>query len=947
MEGLGAGASIIAVVDLSVKIVTLCSQYSAAVSGAREDISRVSAQVAGLRTTLEHAAQLIGVVEQQQPNNAAAAGGGHRHHLATSRDLLDQVQRCRAELQKLEAKLRPSGSRKVMGKFGLRALKWPFGQREVLDIVGSLERFQDNIMRGLQIDQTNMLIGINEGIQNLSVQARKEMPRLARHEPHFVVPFTRDPNFVRRPEIQNWVQEQYSSDAADRMALVGLGGLGKSQIAIEFAYKVHNPAQDDATGTRRSVFWVHGSTKARILQSFRGIAERLELPGRDDPDADLLHLVRDWLQRQNEVAPWLMILDNADNINTFYDESDQEPIASCLPKAGHGKILITSRNDVAAERLTGSYNAIKRISAMDSDGALQVFRNKLNPDLYSTDAAAELVIALDCIPLVVNQAAAYINRRAPRATVQSYLELFRESHQKRTRLLNNDTGDLRRDESASNSVVVTWEVTFQQIRKERSTAADLLVFMSFFHAQNIPEDLLATYAKTRRAAQRKTRDEDDSESGDDDDGTEAMLEDIETLRAYSMISMSNAHSSQAVSYDIHPLVQFCTQNRLSARGTLCQWKALSMQMIKERFPTDRGRRALAHCRALLPHVEVVLDGQLPVNDSDAVAAPDENTPLGTIYARSLASLLYSVGLHMLDTGDHVRAEKYMKRCLDLRSRVLGDDHDATINTKNKLATAYSSAGHADKAEELQLQVIAAQRGKVSDDSFESNRLMLSYQHNLADIFGQQGRWAEAESLYALVLEGEKRLHGADHEDIATMTGLASAIESQGRYDEAERLQVSLLALSCRLYGEDHPDTLTAMMNLAWTQARQRRYADAELLQADVLTRAIDLLGPDHPQTLAAKVTLSTTYYKQGRYAEAEPLESSAFEARKRLFGEDHPDTLVAMHNLARTKQVMGKRDEALALLQACLVLQRSRLGPSHSDTLTSASILAQWYPEAP
>ena len=476
--------------------------------------------------------------------------------------------------------------------------------------------------------------------------------------------------------------------------------------------------------------------------------------------------------------------------------------------------------------------------------------------------------------------------------------------------------------------------------------------MSFFHAQNIPEDLLATYAKTRRAAKRKNRERDDGESGDDsddddDDGTEAMLDDIETLRAYSMISISNAHSSQAVTYDMHPLVQFCTQSRLSARGALCQWKVLSMQMIKDIFPTDRGRQALAHCRALLPHVEVVLDEQHLVNGSDAVAAPDENTSLGTVYARSLASLLYSVGLHMLDTGDHVRAEKYMKKCLDLRSRVLGDDHDATINTKNKLATAYSSAGHADKAEELQLQVIAAQRGKVSDDSFESNRLMLSYQHNLADIFGQQGRWAEAESLYVQVLEGEKRLHGAGHEDIATMTGLASVIESQGRYDEAERLQVSLLALSRRLYGEDHPDTLTAMMNLAWTHARQGRYTDAELLQADVLARAIDLLGPDHPQTLAAKATLATTYYKQGRYAEAEPLESSAFEARKRLLGEDHPDTLVAMHNLARTKQVMGKRDEALTLLQACLALQRSRLGPSHSDTLTSASILAQWYPEGP
>jgi hypothetical protein len=107
----------------------------------------------------------------------------------------------------------------------------------------------------------------------------------------------------------------------------------------------------------------------RFEESYRSIADALALPHRHDPRANILALVRDWLERQ-QVSPWLLILDNADALDTFFAKNEgtdreHQPLASYLPKAGNGKILITSRNLNAAEKLTGSHRAILRISTME------------------------------------------------------------------------------------------------------------------------------------------------------------------------------------------------------------------------------------------------------------------------------------------------------------------------------------------------------------------------------------------------------------------------------------------------------------------------------------------------------------------------------------------------------------------------------------------------------
>ncbi|KAM6505253.1 hypothetical protein FSOLCH5_014486 [Fusarium solani] len=309
-----------------------------------------------------------------------------------------------------------------MRRFGLRALKWPFDSKEVSDIVSNLERYERTITLGLQIDQTTLLLDIRQRIEGVSLQPEEDVS-IAR-KPCFSLPFERDPDFVDRPDIMAWIKEQYTGPVG-RMALVGMGGFGKSQVAIQFAHHIRD------TSPQTSVFWVHASSKARFAEAYRSIADNLQLPRRNDPSVDVLGLVRDWLQRE-EAGPWLMVLDNVDDVNLFYPSSSagrdgavchpadenpaalsvQRPLAVFLPKCRNGIILVTSRSMDAAEKLTGSHKAVYGISAMNDAQALQLFCNKLQGDSDKT-ATADLLYALDYIPLAITQAAAYINRRAP------------------------------------------------------------------------------------------------------------------------------------------------------------------------------------------------------------------------------------------------------------------------------------------------------------------------------------------------------------------------------------------------------------------------------------------------------------------------------------------------------------------------------------------------------
>lgn len=294
-------SSVTVAADLSAKIIVLCSTFVIDVANARAEIERLKEQLKNLETTLRHANHLL-----EQPNSQL---------LSASRELNDPLQRCQAELQRLQDKLEPSTTQKAMRRFGLRAVKWPFNKGEVEVVIASLVGYREAITAILQIDQTKLLLDINERIENLSLQSVEDRSKDCK--PHFLIPFPRDPDFVDRPVLQEWLEEQYNTNPARRIALVGMGGFGKSQIVIEFAYRVHIASPET------SVFWVHGGSEAKFEESYRLLADTLTLPGRHDPNANVLALVSDWLQKA-EALPWLIILDNADEMETFFPSQERK-----------------------------------------------------------------------------------------------------------------------------------------------------------------------------------------------------------------------------------------------------------------------------------------------------------------------------------------------------------------------------------------------------------------------------------------------------------------------------------------------------------------------------------------------------------------------------------------------------------------------------------------------
>jgi hypothetical protein len=323
---------------------------------------------------------------------------------------------------------------------------------------------------------------------------------------------------------------------------------------------------------------VHASTRARFEEAYKDIADRLQLPERSDPETDVLRLVSNWLLDEAN-GQWVMVVDSADDPEAFCqrDEADvgtQTLLATYLPQSVNGAILVTSRSKDAAFRLVGGYNNMREVLAMTEGEGLQLLHNKLRHP-PAEDSALELLRELDHIPLAITQAAAYIGRRA-RMTVTRYVEELRKSSEKRELLLRWDAGDLRRDASASNSIVTTWMMSFDQIRKERRSAVELLSLMSFVTQQGIPESTLRRYRKHLVSAPgaRDEKEQEETES--------AFDEDLDTLQAYSLVSMT----ADTDTCEMHASVQFCTRVWLASLGNAEQWEKTFLMLVAKELPSE-------------------------------------------------------------------------------------------------------------------------------------------------------------------------------------------------------------------------------------------------------------------------------------------------------------------------------------------------------------------------
>ena len=708
------------------------------------------------------------------------------------------------------------------------------------------------------------------------------------------MPFTRNKNFVgRSSQLEQLTLKIRAEGQSHRIAIQGLGGVGKTEIALEVAYRIK-----DLPGY--TVFWVPASDSSAFEHAYLNIGQALEIPGINDKKANVKQLVRDELSRDTS-GKWLMVVDNADDINLFLkgDENGSIPLDEYLPQSSQGSTLFTTRSLAAAVELVGDQagDDVVSVEQMNRNDARSLLKSYLLRKHLVEDEEATVELLdnlLVCLPLAIAQAAAYMNKRD--MSISRYIALFKESEDSMISILSEGLQNRR---STKNPVSTTWLISFNQIKRDDPLAADYLSFMSCIGRQDIPVSILPP---------RQTIEKENA---------------LGTLKAYSFITLRTTLRDGSDSYDVHQLVHLATRNMLrtdTEKGDqLTTWSEKTLIQLAETFPKGTHENK-AKWTSYMPHARCIL------------ASPH----LPKRSEKHQWVLLFNVAWCLRSSGDYDAAATMARRDLELRETALGLQHPDTLSSVNNMAVVLDHQGKYEHAEQMSRRAL---NGRETVLGMEHPDTLTSASH-LALILWSQGSYDEAEKVNRRALEGRERLGSLLEDTLTSVNNLAGVLTSRARYREAEELNRRALDGRQRVLGPLHPDTLTSIEDLAWVLERQGNYDIAESLNRQAWEGRKQALGPQHPDTLTSMSKLALVLQSQGKYKAVEEMNRQVLQDRERVLGPQHPDTLTSVCNLAAVLYYQAKYEEAEKMYRRALKSVKATLGSRYPLKSRIASDLA-------
>ena len=695
--------------------------------------------------------------------------------------------------------------------------------------------------------------------------------------------------FTGRDRVLADLHERLTQDSAAALsqtqAISGLGGIGKTQTAVEYAYRYRREYG--------AVFWVRSETFTELTTGFVEIARRLDLPQKDAQDPnDTVAAVKRWLEQQSD---WLLIFDNADA---------PKLVKSFRPQAAHGHILLTSRAQVFGVVGIARPVALEKMEPQEAVDFLFKRTGCDSMNLAEQDAASQLAAELDYLPLALEQVGAYIQEE--QICVQDYLPNYRQLCLELLEQYEPVAGDY------SKSVATTWKLNFQQVEKVSPVSVDILRVSAFLSPEAIPYELLQQGANELGDAIAKAL-------ADQDENSLALNQLLTPLARYSLIR----RGPESKTYSIYRLVQEVVKANLDEESRYL-WAERMVRAVAQVFPDPEDYGNWEGCDRLLPHAQVAVQAVLDL-EFEAVGL-----------------LLIQTGTYLSERGRYSEAEPLLVKSLEMRQRLLGEEHSDIATSINNLALLYHDQGQYSNAEPLLVQALEMRQRLLGEEHPD----VATGLNNLAVLYDSQGRFNEAKPLYVKALEMRQRLLGEEHPDVATsLNNLAAFYKSQGRYSEAEPLYVQALELKKRLLGKKHPGVALSLNNLAFLYNAQGRYSEAEPLYVQALELKKRLLGEKHPDFALSLNNLAALYDNLGRHSEAEALYLQVLELRKQLLGEEHPDIATSLNNLAFLYQSQGRYREAEPLLIDAVSFLRKFLGNEHPQLAAGLNNLARCYRE--
>ncbi|KAL9057409.1 MAG: hypothetical protein Q9162_002354 [Coniocarpon cinnabarinum] len=690
------------------------------------------------------------------------------------------------------------------------------------------------------------------------------------------------------------------------LAITGLGGCGKTQLTLDYIERYKS--------MYNGIFWIDGSSAANALNSFREIADTLQLPRSNETvheaiwNGDVVRNVLRWL-KEAPFGRWLVIIDSADD--------SEWGIRNLIPAGTEGTVIITSQLKDANALFTKGSEILDVYTMNDEEAKTLLLQDIETPTLAIEErqASQEIVEILGNLPLAIDLARAVIaNSRYREWAVQGYLGDLKDRKDKIFKRT-----ELKGIMQYQKTLVDVWDISISAVQAHSPSAANLLKFLSFLDPHAIQDEM---WRLASHGLQELRKDDDCSLPH----WLEALLrhdglwcnslyeDDLRWLQTYSLV---RPLTGEWPGVSMHGLVQWRGQAEISrdeykiwTTWVLLFQAAISLKLLEELF--EFRRCMVVHLRSLQ---------QLLFTST----MKEYNWIFGRLYA---------------DEGWWEEAETLQVDVMEKTTAKLGPDHPDTLTSMANLASTYQNQGRWEEAETLEVDVIEKTTAKLGPDHPDTLRSMA----NLANTYQNQGQWNKAETLKVDVIEKMTAKLGPDHPNTLTsIANLAVIYQDQGQWDEAETLQVDVIEKRTAKLGPNHPNTLTSIANLAGTYRNQGRWEEAETLEVDVMEKTTAKLGPDHPDTLRSIANLASTYQNQGRWNEAETLQVDVIEKRTAKLGPNHPDTLRSMANLAGTYWNQGQWEEAETLEVDVMEKTTVKLGPDHPDTLRSMANLANTY----
>jgi tetratricopeptide (TPR) repeat protein len=655
----------------------------------------------------------------------------------------------------------------------------------------------------------------------------------------------------------------------------------KTEIAIEYCYRSWH--KEPAT----QIFWISCDNREKMDLSFREIALRLTLPGRDDADTNMTQLVCRYLQQQRSFS-WLMVLDNADDAEIL--ENGKDALVRYVPNFKHGSVIVTTRDREVGQALTGKAHRSLAIDRLSPEDALKLFRHRL-PDDTKLDVPLELQILdiLEYLPLCITQAAAYVDLCD--LSLRDYYSELSESEATLIKSLNEEHRDPRRGIDTPNSVLRAWKLSFDRIHTRYKQASHVLSIMGFLDRQYIDRDLLI--------------------------GTVDDLHDLNkalgTLQGFCLIVPEPSRES----YRMHRLVQlatrfWCTADRIA-------YEALALKLVSSRF-CDLANNPTSQMR-LVPHAKLV----------ESYRFQDTENNL------NLAKLQHCIAACYQQTGKYDSAAIACKEAYDKRVTLLGKSHIDTLHTGGLLGVIKRHQGQFKEACSLQYDILIGKESVLGKDDPDT----IDTVHDLADVYERQWQFDDAQPLTERALTARLARFGERHpKTLQSIMHLALLNRRRTHYDKSEAHYRKALTTYEAVLGPDHESTLECADALSSLLRERSRYKESTKVSQRVANGRKNNLGEEHPRTLLARNNLALSYWREGDLTRAEQEARDVCTMHDKLHRQDHVDALQAYSNLSIILRDSTKYDEAEALARRALAGREALFGLDHLLTISTAAELA-------